>query len=138
MGHGRHVNPGEDVKIPGVINEPCWSGICIEENNNSTTGLSKVKHKCYFIYATITTTNPTPTPPALLLCVLSLGRQVAVPQKADMPRLRGEQEQWREIGSSVVTQTEHALNTCSSSPPLLQHTLSLRTCLTFRDNRRVW
>lgn len=47
------------------------------------TGLSKVKHKCFFIYAL-------PFPPTpLLLCLLSLGSRAAVPQKADVPRLRG-------------------------------------------------
>lgn len=49
------------------------------------TGLVKVKHKCYFIYAL---TNSHPPTPLGLLCLPSLGSQAALPQKVDMPRQR--------------------------------------------------
>ncbi|CAB1454499.1 unnamed protein product [Pleuronectes platessa] len=67
----------------------------------------------------------------------SLGSPAAVPQKADMSRLRGV-VQCGAMGSASAAQTEPALNTCSSSPPLHRHTLSPSTRVTFRDDWRMW
>lgn len=58
---------------------------------------------------------------ALLPCVLSLGGQHVVPQKADMPRLKGRGSSGGKIGGSMVTKRAHTLNTCSGSPPVRQH-----------------
>lgn len=111
-------------KMPHFISFISFSGC------KSATGLSKVKQKCYFIYA-LSISQPSPL---LLFCLLSLGSQAAVPQKADMLRLKGVGA----IGKDRQLrghETEPALNTCGSSPPS-QPSPSAR--LTFRDNKRVW
>lgn len=71
-------------------------------------------NECYFI-----NTQPIPS----FIVSSPWGGQAAAPQKAAMTILRGAGAMG-EMGGFMVTQTEAALNTCSSSPPLHKHSLS--------------
>lgn len=77
---------------------------------------------------------------ALLLCVLSLGGQHVVPQKADMPRLRGRGSGGVKIGGSMVTERERESVHRTHAVVLLQctNTLLMGTWLTFMNNMMAW
>lgn len=91
--HGLQTNEHKRScqKFPAILMSFPGHEICIEENNSSQPASPRWNTSVIYLWPPPTHTHghtPSP-PPALLLRVLSLGSQVAVPQKADVPRLRG-------------------------------------------------
>lgn len=94
------------------------------EKQKQATSHAKVKHKLLFYLCL----NHLPPSPLFLLCLLSLGSQAAVPQKADMPKLRGAGAMGgdgRLCGHLDRVSTEHMQQFSSAAPTYTFHSYSL-------------
>lgn len=120
----KHINPRKVSHILGLFMSFSWIYICIEENNNRQPASPRWNTSVIlFMHLSLL---------ALLPCVLSLGGAACCAPESWHAQAEGRGSSGRgggwgvraTAGSSMVTQREHALNTCSGSPPLHQQLFS--------------